>query len=321
MRIGVQMDPLDRIQVEGDTSFALMLEAQRRGFEVWWFPPEDLFFEEGVLRAEARQVKLADTPGGGHFIELERETLEIGHFDVVLVRQDPPFDIAYVANTYLLQLAQGETLVVNNPAGIRNISEKLATLAFEDLIAKTFVGRNLAAMEAFVQRFPEVVVKPAFLNGGEGVVRLTRDQPDLRGRLEGLLAQVGKEPLVVQEFLPAVVRGDIRVMMLDGEIVGALRRVPKAGDFRANIHVGGRAEAAELSPQERAVAERVGPLLRAEGIVFAGLDLIDGRLTEINVTSPTLVRELQRLTGVDVAALFWDRVAARFAASPAAAEA
>lgn len=314
MRIGVQMDPIERIQVEGDTSFALMLEAQRRGHETWWFLPEDLYFEEGVLRALARQVKLVDTPGGGHFHEIEREALEIGHFDVVLVRQDPPFDIAYVANTYLLELAAGETLVLNDPKGIRNISEKLATLGFDDLIAATFVGRNLDAMEAFARRFAEVVVKPAFLNGGEGVVRLSREAPDLRRRLEALAAGVGKEPLVVQEFLPAVVNGDIRVMMLEGEIVGALRRVPKAGEFRANIHVGGRAEAVVLSAREREVAERVAPLLRREGVLFAGLDLIDGRLTEINVTSPTLVRELQRLTGVDVAALFWDRVDARLAA-------
>jgi len=313
MRIGVQMDPIERIAIAGDTSFAFMLEAQRRGHEVWWFPPEDLFFEEGALRALARQVKLADAPGG-HFLELSRETLDIGHFDAVLIRQDPPFDIAYVANTYLLDLAAEETLVLNRPAGIRNIPEKLATLGFADLIAATFVGRNLAAIEAFARRFPEVVLKPSFLNGGEGVIKLKPDAPDFRARVEAMLAQVDKEPLVVQEFLPAVAEGDKRIMLLDGEIVGALRRVPKAGEFRANIHVGGRAEPTDLTPRERAVAERVAPLLRQEGVMFARLDLIAERLTEINVTSPTLVRELQRLTGIDVATLFWEKVEAMVAA-------
>lgn len=309
MRIGVQMDPIESIAIEGDTSFAFMLEAQRRGHEVWWFPPQDLYFEQGALKALARQVKLADAKGA-HFHELGREQVDIGHFDAVLVRQDPPFDIAYVANTYLLDLAAEETLVLNRPSGIRNIPEKLSTLAFPDLIAATFVGRNLEAIEAFAARFAAVVVKPSFLNGGEGVIKLETGAADFRTKLQAALAAVGKEPLVVQEFLPAVVEGDIRVMVLDGEIVGALRRVPKAGEFRANIHVGGRAQAAELTAHEREVAERVAPLLRAEGILFAGLDLIAGRLTEINVTSPTLVRELQRLTGIDVATLFWEKVEA-----------
>lgn len=314
MRIGVQMDPIERMQIEGDTSFAFMLEAQGRGAEVWWFSPEDLWYERGALKTLARQVKVADAQGA-HYLELGREVLDIGHFDVVLIRQDPPFDIAYVANTYLLELAGQETLVLNRPSGIRNISEKLATLAFEDLLAPTFVGRNLEAIQAFAAQYQEVVVKRSFLNGGEGVVRLASGAPDFAARVAALLADAGKEPLVVQEFLARVTEaGDKRVMLLDGEIVGALRRMPKAGEFRANIHVGGRAEKTELTAREREVAERVAPLLKDQGILFAGLDLIDERLTEINVTSPTLVRELQRLTEIDVAALFWDKVEAMLAA-------
>lgn len=316
MRIGVQMDPIESIAIEGDTSFALMLEAQRRGHEVWWFPPQDLYMANGLLRAFARQVKLADAKGA-HFLELGREHIDIGHFDVVLIRQDPPFDIAYVANTYLLDLAADETLVLNRPSGIRNISEKLATLAFPDLLPPTFVGRNLEAIEAFAAGYEEVVVKPSFLNGGEGVLRLKPAAPDFRAKLEAALAGVGKEPLVVQQFLPAVMQGDKRIMLLDGEVVGALRRVPKAGEFRANIHVGGRAERTDLTARELEVAARVGPLLRAQGIFFAGLDLIDERLVEINVTSPTLVRELNRLAGIDVAALFWERAEAKVEARAA----
>lgn len=308
MRIGVQMDPIERIGIEGDTSFALMLEAQARGFELWWFTPDALFFDRGVVKARAAQVAVADVKGA-HFEELAREVVEIGHFDVVLIRQDPPFDIAYVANTYLLELAAAETLVLNDPRGVRDIPEKLSILGFEDLIAPTFVGRDLEALVAFAEAFEEVVLKPSFLNGGEGVVRASAREPGFRDRCAAILESLGKEPIVAQEFLPAVTAGDKRIMMLDGAVVGVLRRVPKAGEFRANIHVGGRAEAAELTPREAEIAQRVAPLLQESGVLFAGLDVIDGRLTEINVTSPTLVRELKRLTGVDVPALFWDAVA------------
>lgn len=316
MRIGVQMDPIEEIAIEGDTSFALMLEAQGRGFETWWFGPQDVFFDRGAVRAMARQVKLADQRGA-HSVELARETLDLSHFDVILIRQDPPFDIGYVSNTYLLDLVAGETLVVNRPSGVRNIPEKLATLAFDDLIAPTFVGRSLAAIEAFAADYDAVVLKPAFLSGGSGVVRARAGDGDFRARVEAMLREVGKEPLVVQEFLPAVTAGDKRVMVLDGTAVGALRRVPKAGEFRANIHVGGRAQPTELTGRDLEIVARVAPLLRAEGIVFAGLDIIDERLTEINVTSPTLVRELQRLTGIDVPALFWDHVQQRLASRAA----
>lgn len=307
MRIGVQMDPIQDIAIAGDTSFAFMLEAQGRGFETWWFSPQDVFFDRGVVRAIARHVKVADQRGA-HFVELAQEILDLGHFDVILIRQDPPFDIGYVSNTYLLDLVARDTLVLNRPSGVRNIPEKLATLAFDDLIAATFVGRNAMAIQAFAAEFEEVVLKPAFLSGGSGVVRARTGDGDFLARVEAMLAEVGKEPLVIQEFLPAVTAGDKRIMVLGGLAVGALRRVPKAGEFRANIHVGGRAEATEMTARDAEITARVGPLLRAEGIVFAGLDIIDGRLTEINVTSPTLVRELQRLTGIDVPALFWDTV-------------
>lgn len=307
MRIGVQMDPIQDIVISGDTSFALLLEAQARGFETWWFAPDDVFFDRGQVRAQARMVKLADQRGA-HFVELARETLDLGHFDAVLIRQDPPFDIGYVANTYLLDLAAGETLVLNRPSGVRNIPEKLAILAFDDLIAPTFVGRSLDAILAFAADYEEVVLKPSFLSGGTGVIRARAGDADFSARVQAMLRELGKEPLIVQEFLPAVTAGDKRLMVLDGMAVGALRRVPKAGEFRANIHVGGRAEAIELTARDYEIAARVAPLLRAEGILFAGLDIIDGRLTEINVTSPTLVRELQRLSGINVPALFWDKV-------------
>ncbi|MET0181868.1 MAG: glutathione synthase, partial [Caulobacterales bacterium] len=227
-------------------------------------------------------------------------------FDAILIRQDPPFDMGYVSNTYLLERA--DTLVINNPRGVRNIPEKLSTLAFPDLIPNTWVGRDVAALEDFAKNYDQIVLKPAFMAGGEGVVKLSVSAPGFRAEAQHFIDNIGKEPAVVQEFLPRVMEGDKRVFVLGGEPIGVVRRVPTGGDFRANLHVGGQAQATELDARDREIAARVAPLLAQEGVLFAGLDVIDGRLTEINVTSPTLVRELKRFGGADLPALFWDRV-------------
>lgn len=307
MRVAVQMDPIETLLVPRDTSLALMLEAQRRGHEVWWLHPDDLFFDKGVLRAAAKRVEVFDKVGG-HYRELAAETVPVSHFDVVLIRQDPPFDMAYVSNTYLLELAARETLVLNNPRGVRNIPEKLSTLAFPDLIAATFVGRHVGAIVEFSKAFEQVVLKPSFLAGGDGVIKLRPGEADFEHRVRDFLKGAGKEPIIVQEYLPAVMQGDKRVFILDGAPVGVVRRMPRGGDFRANLHAGGEAVAGEADARDREICAAVAPLLEREGILFAGLDVIDGRLTEINVTSPTLVRELARFSGIDVPRLFWDAV-------------
>jgi glutathione synthase len=308
MRIAVQMDPIESMVVERDTSLALMLEAQARGFEVWWFKPEDLFFEQSSIGMVADRVSVfADQLR--HYETAETVVCDASEFDVILIRQDPPFDMGYVSNTYLLELIDPKrTLVINRPRGVRNIPEKLSTLRFADLIPPTFVGRNLTHMQAFADKFDEVVLKPAFLAGGEGVIKTRARDADFRERAAAMLKAAGKEPIVVQEFLPAVGEGDKRVFVLAGEAIGAVRRLPQGGDFRANLHAGGLAVRADLDERDREIVARVAPLLAQEQILFAGLDVIGGRLTEINVTSPTLVRELQRFSGVDLPGRFWDRV-------------
>jgi glutathione synthase len=307
MRIAVQMDPIDTILVERDTSLALMVSAQARGHEVWWFHPDDLFFASGKTYAAAKRVSVADV-AGAHYKTMGEETKPTSFFDAILIRQDPPFDMGYVSNTYLLELAARETLVLNHPRGVRNIPEKLSTLAFPHLIAATFVGRHLPSIVEFSKTHDQVVLKPSFLAGGEGVIKLKPDAVDFEHRVREFIRGVGKEPIIVQEFLPAIKNGDKRVFMLDGAPVGAVRRMPPGDDFRANLHVGGQAMAGEVDARDREICTAIAPTLAQENILFAGLDVIDGRLTEINVTSPTLVNELKRFSNVDLPALFWDAV-------------
>ena len=307
MRIAVQMDPIEKMIVNHDTSLALMVEAQARGHELWWWAPGDLFYELGAVKARARRVSVSFDEAK-HYETHETAVREVDDFDVVLVRQDPPFDMGYIANTYLLERAK--TLVINPPRGIRNISEKTSILEFPELTPRTWVGRDIEALEAFAARFDQVVLKILFMMGGEGVIKLSASDPEFRVKAQRFMVAAGREPVLAQEFLPAVSGGDKRVFVLNGEPFAALKRLPKAGDFRANLAVGGTAAAGELDDDDRAIAAAVAPLLQREGIVFAGLDVIAGKLIEINVTSPTLVQELKRLSGLDLAKAFWDKVEA-----------
>ncbi len=307
LRIAVQMDPIETMVVNHDTSLALMVEAQARGHEVWWFSPNDLYYEAGVVKARARRVSVSFEERK-HYETHEEAARAVDDFDVVLVRQDPPFDMAYVTNTYLLELTKA--LVINPPRGIRNISEKMSILQFPELTPKTWVGRDLDALEAFAKRFDQVVLKVLYLMGGDGVIKLESGAPDFREKAAAFIAASGREPILAQEFLPAVTDGDKRVFVLNGEPFAALKRMPKQGDFRANLHVGGSAVAGELDDADRAITAAVAPLLKREGIVFAGLDVIAGKLIEINVTSPTLAQELKRLSGLDLPKAFWERVEA-----------
>jgi glutathione synthase len=305
LRIAVQMDPIETMIVNHDTSLALMVEAEARGHEVSWFTPNDLFYETGTVKARARRVSVSLTEGA-HYETHEEAVRAADDFDVILVRQDPPFDMAYVTNTYLLELTK--TLVINPPRGIRNISEKMSILQFPELTPKTWVGKDIDALEAFARRFDQVVLKVLYLMGGDGVIKLETGASDFRAKAAAFVEASGSEPILAQEFLPAVTGGDKRVFVLNGEPFAALRRMPKEGEFRANLHVGGKAVAGELDDADRAITAAVAPLLKKEGIVFAGLDVIAGKLIEINVTSPTLAQELKRLSGLDLPKAFWERV-------------
>jgi glutathione synthase len=305
LRIAVQMDPIESMIVNHDTSLALMVEAQTRGHEVWWFTPNDLFYESGVVKARARRVSVS-LDEAGHYQTHEDAVRAADDFDVILVRQDPPFDMGYVSNTYLLELTKA--LVLNPPKGIRNISEKMSILQFPELTPQTWVGRDLDALEAFAKRYEQVVLKVLFLMGGDGVIKLAASDADFRAKAAAFVEAAGREPILAQEFMPAVSAGDKRVFVIGGEPFAALKRMPKAGDFRANLHVGGQAMAGELDDADRAIVQAVAPLLAREGIVFAGLDVIAGKLIEINVTSPTLAQELKRFSGLDLPKAFWEKV-------------
>lgn len=305
LRIAVQMDPIETMIVNHDTSLALMVEAQARGHELWWWAPNDLFYEAGVVKARARRVSVSFDEAG-HYQTHEEAIRPADDFDVILVRQDPPFDMGYVSNTYLLELTKA--LVLNPPLGIRNISEKMSILQFPELTPTTWVGRDLDALEAFAKRFDQVVLKVLFLMGGDGVIKLSASDADFRAKAAAFIEAAGREPILAQEFMPAVTGGDKRVFVIGGEPFAALKRMPKEGDFRANLHVGGQAVAGELDEADRAIVKAVAPLLEREGIVFAGLDVIAGKLIEINVTSPTLAQELKRLSGLDLPKAFWEKV-------------
>ncbi|MDX2274916.1 MAG: glutathione synthase [Hyphomonadaceae bacterium] len=305
LRIAVQMDPIDKMIVNHDTSLMLMVEAQARGHELWWFTPNELFYELGVVKALAKRVSVR-LEEGNHYDTHEEAVRAVDDFDVVLVRQDPPFDMAYITNTYLLELTKA--LVINPPRGIRNISEKTSILQFPELTPNTWVGRDIGALKGFAERFDQVVLKILFMMGGEGVIKLASSDPEFERSARAFISAAGREPILAQEFLPAVSGGDKRVFVLNGEPFAALKRLPKEGDFRANLAVGGKAAAGELDDDDRRIAAAVAPLLKREGIVFAGLDVIAGKLIEINVTSPTLAQELFRLSGQDLPKAFWDRV-------------
>ncbi len=300
MKIGVQMDPIEGITIAGDTSFALMLEAQRRGHDIAVFEPKHVSYNSGEVRADVRWVTVADA-SGAHFAVTSAASIPLAALDILLIRQDPPFDTAYLANTFLLELLEGKVVMMNPPRAIRNFSEKLRTLELGRFMPETFVGSSPSEMRAFASRFEQVVVKPLFLGGGSSVLKTSADAPDFDDIVGELMAEVGREPLIVQRFIPEIVHGDKRVFVIDGKVAGVLRRVPNAGDFRANIHVGGAAKLDALTPAEEPVCAAVADLCDREGIVFAGIDLIHGYLNEVNVTSPTLIREYLQLSGIDLA--------------------
>ncbi len=312
LTVAVQMDHISSLQIAGDTTFVLMLEAQRRGHALLHYTPERLSMRDGRVFAAMEAVSVADEEGR-HFTLDEARIVDLANCDVVLMRQDPPFDLAYISATYLLERVHPETLVVNDPAEVRNAPEKIFVTDFADLMPATLISRDPHAIRDFRDEFGEIIIKPLHGNGGAAVFRLRQDDENLPALLE-LFIDMFREPFVVQRYLPEVREGDKRIILVDGEPAGVINRVPAIGDARSNMHVGGRAEAADLDETDREICARIGPELKRRGLLLAGIDVIGGLMTEINVTSPTGIREVQRFGGPDIAALFWDALEAKLPA-------
>ena len=309
MKVAIQMDPIGAIDIDADTTFRLAEEAQARGHELFYYTPDHLAYEEGRITARGRPLRVRRV--AGDHAELGDEAhVDLASFDVVWLRQDPPFDMHYITTTHLLQRLAETTLVVNDPFWVRNFPEKLLVLDFPDLTPPTTIARDLETIRAFKARHGDVILKPLYGNGGAGVFRLDANDRNLSA-LHELFTGFSREPLIVQKFLPAVGQGDKRVILVDGAPVGAINRVPAAGETRSNMHVGGRAEPAALTDRDREICDRIGPRLCETGQLFVGIDVIGDYLTEINVTSPTGLQELERFDGANVAARVWEAIEAR----------
>lgn len=309
MKIAFQMDPIQSVDIDADSTFRLAEEAQTRGHELFYYGPDQLAYQEGRITARGHDMTVQRVAGAPAVLGEERE-IDLSERDVVWLRQDPPFDMHYITSTHLLDRLGPETLVVNDPFWVRNFPEKLLVLDFPDLTPPTTIARDLETIRAFKRRHGDIILKPLYGNGGAGVFRLDENDRNL-GALYELFTGFSREPLIVQKFLPEVRNGDKRVILVDGEPVGAINRIPAAGETRSNMHVGGRPEPTGLTDRDREICARIGPLLREKGQVFVGIDVIGDYLTEINVTSPTGIQELERFDGINVAARIWDAVEAR----------
>ncbi len=308
LKVAIQMDPVEGINIETDTTFFMMLEAQTRGHALWVYTPDRIALEEGRVLARGRALNLQAVKGDHHRLG-GYETRELAEMDVVLMRQDPPFDMAYITATHFLETIHPGTLVVNNPAEVRNAPEKLFVTGFPGVQPPTLITGDPEAIYDFRARHGDMVLKPLYGGGGSGVVRLTADDPNLDALLE-LHAMIGREPVIAQKFIPAVSKGDKRILLVDGEPVGAINRIPADGQVRSNLARGGRAEAVELTPRDLELCAIIAPELKRRGLLFVGIDVIGDYLTEINVTSPTGAQQLKRFGGTDAAAALWDRIEA-----------
>jgi len=309
LNVAVQMDPIERINIRGDSTFALLLEAQRRAHPLSYYTPDRLVLDGTTVSASVRPLVVRDT-AGDHFTLGDPRHVDLSSFDVVLLRQDPPFDLAYISTTHMLERIHPKTLVVNDPAHVRNAPEKIFVTEFPDLMPPTSLTRDLEAIKAFRLKHGDIVMKPLYGKGGEAVFRVAREDLNF-GSLYDLFAVTFREPWVVQKYLPAVAQGDKRIVLVDGEFAGAVNRVPAPDDLRSNMVRGGVPKATDLTAREREICARLGPALRERGLLFVGIDVIDGFLTEINVTSPTGIRAIKNLGGPDVAALIWDNIEAK----------
>ena len=308
LKVAVQMNPVEGINIDTDTTFMMMLEAQARGHRLWVYTPERLALEDGRVTARGRDLTLQAVSGDHHRLGAF-EVRNLAEMDVVLMRQDPPFDMAYISAAHFLELIHPATLVVNDPAEVRNAPEKLFVTRFPGLQPPTLITSDAEAIYGFRARHGDIVLKPLYGGGGSGVVRLKADDPNLDALLE-LHAMIGRDPVIAQKFIPAISKGDKRILLVDGEPVGAINRIPADGQVRSNLARGGRAEAVSLTARDTEICAAIGPELRARGLLFVGIDVIGDYLTEINVTSPTGAQQLKRFGGPDAAVRLWDRIEA-----------
>ncbi len=309
LKVAVQMDPIDKINIDADSTFRIMEEAQARGHRLFYYTPDKLAFDEGRITARGWPVEVRRV-GGDHFTLGAEEVIDLADWDVVWLRQDPPFDMGYLTTTYILERLSPGTQVVNDPFWVRNYPEKLLVLGFPDLTPPTMIARDLAALRAFKAKHGDIILKPLYGNGGAGVFRLDPNDRNFTALYE-LFAGLNREPLIAQKFLPAVSAGDKRVILVDGEPVGAINRVPLEGETRSNMHAGGTPKKVALTDRDREICAAIGPLLREKGQIFVGIDVIGDWLTEINVTSPTGLQELERFDGTNVTAKIWEAIERR----------
>jgi glutathione synthase len=313
LRVAVQMDPMEGVNIAGDSTFAIMLGAQKRGHKLFHYLAPHLSYDEGRVTARGRPVEVRPEQGN-HFTFGEWTTLDLAEdSDVVLMRQDPPFDLAYITATHLLERIADRTLVVNDPASVRNAPEKLFVLDYARFMPPTLITRSLDEARAFQARHGDIVVKPLYGNAGTAVFKVGRDGANL-GSLVELFSHTWIEPFMVQAFLPEVSEGDKRVVLIDGKVTGAINRIPGAGEIRSNLAAGGSAHPTDLTDREREICEALGPELARRGLLFVGIDVIAGHLTEINVTSPTGIVAIDRFNGTDTPSIIWDAIEAKVAA-------
>jgi len=309
IRVAFQMDHIGSVDIAGDSTFKLALEAQKRGFELFHYTPEDLVYAQGFIRAKARNLEVKNQKPDHYSLGPEL-SLDLSEVDVVWLRQDPPFDMSYILTTHLLERLMPNTLVVNDPFWVRNLPEKLMVLNYPDLIPHTLISRDIKAIHEFRQLHGDVILKPLFGNGGAGIFRIKQGDNNLNSLCE-MFFQNSREPVIVQEYLPAIVNGDKRVILVDGKPIGAINRIPPKGENRSNLHVGGQAFKVELTERDYEISSRVGKDLSNKGLIFAGIDIIGDKLTEINVTSPTGIVELEKFDNTNAAGLIWDVIQAK----------
>ena len=309
LKVAIQMDPISPIDINADSSFRIAEEAQARGHTLFYYTPDKLAYQEGRVTARGWPLTVQRVKGD-HFSLGDEVEVDLSDFDVVWLRQDPPFDMGYITTTHILDMIHPDTLVVNDPTWVRNYPEKLLVLEFPDLTPPTMIARDLDTLKDFRARHGDVILKPLYGNGGAGVFKLRQDDSNLAS-LHERFTGINREPLIMQKFLPDVSKGDKRVILVDGEPVGAINRVPAAGETRSNMHVGGRPEKVELTARDLEICAAIGPLLREKGQIFVGIDVIGDWLTEINVTSPTGLQELERFDGTNVTAKIWEAIEAR----------
>jgi len=306
LKIAFQMDPIEDVNIDGDSSFRIAEEAQARGHELFYYTPDKLAYQEGRVTARGWPLTVRREKGN-HYTLGEEQEIDLADWDVVWLRQDPPFDMGYITSTHLLDMIHPDTLVVNDPFWVRNYPEKLLVLDFPDLTPPTTIARDLDTLRAFKEKHGDIILKPLYGNGGAGVFRLGPDDRNMTS-LHELFTGINNEPLIAQKFLPDVSAGDKRIILVDGKAVGAINRVPAKGETRSNMHVGGRPEKIGMSTRDLEICERIGPLLREKGQIFVGIDVIGGNLTEINVTSPTGIMELDRFDGINVSEMVWEAI-------------